>query len=110
MLKRISELYPEFSLKVGKKAGTVIVEMGINGFKPFVVLGKDLDALVREAHVGALHNAANGLLEESRKSEEEFDRKVEQMEFSPCCCCSGCDDEDEDEEEDFYDDDDDEEE
>jgi hypothetical protein len=102
ILRDILRLHPEFSLKIGQKAGALVVEMRIAGYKPALAMGSNLVLVLNQAHGVAVRNIADRLLAESRLSDAVFDNAVSKLEGDPCHCC-GCDTEsDEDEDDDEY--------
>jgi len=105
-LRKIELLHPEFSLKIGRKGGQIVVELAIGRHRPATIMGGDLGAAVGQAHAAAVQNVADDLLAESRLSEAVFDSAVEDTEKGHCCSCCGCCPDNDEDEYDEYDEDD----
>lgn len=103
ILRKIQQLHPEFSLKIGQAKGSIVAEMRIANQKPATAMGANLAAVLYQVHSGAVKNLADKLLAESRMSEAVFDNAVAKLESDSggCCCCTGCRPNDDDDE--YYD-------
>jgi hypothetical protein len=100
ILKNMLRLHPEFSLKIGQKAGALVAEMRIANHKPAIAMGSNLVLVLNQVHGEAVRNIADRLLAESRLSDAVFDNAVSKLE-DPCHCCCGCNNKDEDDK--YYD-------
>jgi hypothetical protein len=94
ILKEMLQLHPEFSLKIGQKGGTLVVEIKIAGYKPGAAMGDNLVVVLNQAHGDAMRKIADRLLAESRLSDAVFDNAIAETEedgdqHHDCCGCCG---------------------